>query len=66
MDFKRIKKDKMKKITAKIVQGGNRFVTVFGKIKETRSSYGRKEYLVTGAKADDFWVSESNVIMKDE
>ena len=42
------------KVTIKVKNYRN-WLTIEGKIKETRSSYGHDEYLVTDAKVDDFW-----------
>lgn len=56
----------MKNATVKINKHKDKFITVFGKIKDERTVYGRKEYLITKAKMEDFWVTQSSIILMDD
>ena len=56
----------MKNATVKIKQHKGKFLQVLGKIKDTRMAYGRKEFLITKGKIDDCWITEGNIIMRDE
>jgi len=56
----------MKKATVKIHRQKDRFITILGKIKDTRTVYGRKEVLITKGKIEDFWITERNILMQDD
>lgn len=56
----------MKKATAKIKLNGGKILFVHGKVQDTRNIFGRKEYLITRGKIDDFWVSDGNIIKIDK
>lgn len=60
-------KRRMKKATVKLKLGGkDRTVFVTGKIKDTRKSFNREEYLITKGKIDDFWVRNESIVFKDK
>lgn len=56
----------MKKVTVAMKLNGDRTLFIKGRIKDTRTVFGRKEYLITKAKTDDFYVSEKSIVYKDE
>lgn len=58
MNKKTTEKKKGQVVTVNLKRNGGTHIEVVGKVKDTRSSFGHTDYLITKGKTTDFWTRE--------